>query len=349
MTSQGQEIFSHPEKIYAALDPSLGVLKKNLDPHNYQKTEFIGGIFPVGSVSIVAGAPGAGKSTLVLKLICDLSLGGEILNGYISNQEPVKSLVFNGELPMNVINERMSDIALNYRPENITYIDAIAGLKKATPLNLNTDIGKRNINSIIASQKLQLIVFDSLMSFNLGDENTQQSMYPLFSELLRLADQHRAAIVVVHHTRKKSSKELDCKDNIHMDDVIGSSIITRAPAVVLGLNKVELDDGEEWSYVRNLKSWFAPIKPFAFKRVKETSAEEIVFNFDPRLNSPNKKESILGIIHDLLSTNGTLTRAEVESQCSGSRTLVLGCLKQLVKEKKLKATGTGRDIFYVPR
>jgi RecA-family ATPase len=352
MASQNQEILSRPEKGYAALDPSLNALKKNLDPHNYKKTEFIGGIFPVGSVAVVAGAPGVGKSTLVLKLICDLSLGGEILDGYISNQKPAKVLVFNGELPMDSINERLDKISLKYKDENIIFISAIEAHKNSIPMELTSNNGKDNISKIINDIKPDLIVFDSLMNFNLGDENTQYSMYPLFSELLRLADQYRAAIVVVHHTRKKSFKELNCKNDIHMDDVIGSSIITRASAVVLGLNEVELDDGEDWPYVQTLKSWFAPIEPFAFKRVKGTSAnslEELVFNFCPRFNSPNKKENILGIIRDLLSTKGTFTRAEVESRCKGSRTLVLGCLSQLVKEKKLKTTGTGKDIFYGPR
>ena len=351
MAKQNEDILSHPEKGYTALDPSLDALKKTLDPHNYKKTEFIAGMFPVGCVSILAGAPGVGKSMLVQKLICDLSLGGEILDGLFSSQRPVKSLVFNGELPMNVVNERSSDIRLNYRIENIIYVDAIEALKHSITLDLNTDIGKGNINSMIVSVKPDLVVFDSLMSFNLGDENTQHSMQPLFSELLRLADQHKIAILVVHHVRKKSSKELGHKDNIYLDDVIGSSILIRNSANVIGVHKRKLEDGQIWSYVQTLKSWFSPITPFAFRPVTDDDCknfEGIAFNDAPKFETQNKKEKIFRVINDLLTEKGSFTRAEVESRSPASRTLILDCIGKLLKGKKLKAIGDGKDKFYKP-
>ena len=60
----------------------LSPLLQDLDPTvQLQPQEFVGGIFPRKFVSLVAAAPGTGKTMLMQRLVSDLSLGGTILGG----------------------------------------------------------------------------------------------------------------------------------------------------------------------------------------------------------------------------------------------------------------------------
>ena len=48
--------------------------------------------FPRGGLSVVIAAPGTGKTWFVLRIACDLSVGGPIFEGFAEETKPLKSL-----------------------------------------------------------------------------------------------------------------------------------------------------------------------------------------------------------------------------------------------------------------
>jgi DNA repair protein RadA/Sms len=134
-----------------------------------------GGIVP-GSVILLAGTPGAGKSTLTLQTLCELS-------------HNTKAIYFSGE-------ESLSQIAM-----------------RATRLNLPTDfldiaaeIDVLAVLTMISELKVKLVVIDSLQSMYHPDAQGTPGGVTQLREcahaLTQYAKQNGVAMVVICHTTK---------------------------------------------------------------------------------------------------------------------------------------------------
>lgn len=271
---------------------SLRSFRKNIEPTRGQKPEMIGGIFPRGGVSVVAGQQGTGKSMLMQKFCSDVSLGGEILDGVSGYAAKRKTVYFVGELPEDTMNDRQRTAEWKQNPDNLILYCRMDFAKEGVPLDLNDGEGFRNVAEIIMDEKPDIVVFDSLMAFLSCDESDMKAMQAAFTKMIRLAGDIQCAVVVVHHIRKR--KTLERASRLHMDDVIGSSIITRNASLAIGAEVLKTDDGEDMVYVSNLKSWYAPLDQFAFRIIKDDYKvfRGIEIELNPKNPAANKTEAI---------------------------------------------------------
>ncbi len=134
-----------------------------------------GGIVP-GSVILLAGTPGAGKSTLTLQTLCELS-------------HNVKSLYFSGE-------ESLSQIAMR-----------AVRLKLATEhLDIAAETDVLAVLTMISELKVKLVVIDSLQSMYHPDAQGTPGGVTQLREcahaLTQYAKQNGVAMIVICHTTK---------------------------------------------------------------------------------------------------------------------------------------------------
>ena len=240
-------------------------LLDNLDPTvQLQQQEFVGGIFPRKFVSIVAAAPGTGKTMLMQRLVSDLSLGGTILGG-VTEHEPVrKCLIFAGEAGWELLTRRGASLKWEINPENVKVVDQYKYESKGQTVMLHEKEGWYNTKIIIKSVNPDIVFWDTFSSFHEKDENKATEIKPLIMQIANFAREKNFAAVLNHHSRKRLTKERNLA--LTQDDVIGSSIFNRLAALIIGIEKDEdeLDGAGKVLKVRPLKTWFGAFKSFNF-------------------------------------------------------------------------------------
>jgi hypothetical protein len=87
-------------------------------------------------------------------------------------------------------------------------------------------------------------------------------MSPIFRYVNALADESNVAYVISHHPTK--TKRNERKIALDMDDMIGSSLLNRYAALVVGLEEADIDGGEKMILVSAKKSRHRRPNPFAF-------------------------------------------------------------------------------------
>ncbi|MDD3963910.1 MAG: AAA family ATPase [Synergistaceae bacterium] len=326
--------------------PSLLDFRKHLEPSKGTRPEMIGGIFPRSGVSVIAGQQGTGKSLLMQKFCCDISRGGSILDGFSESISPVKSLYLIGEFSANGMNHRAQTASWQYDRENLILYEIRDFLINNIPLGLSTEEGFENIRQLIKEEKPDLIVFDSMMSFITANESDMQEMQSAFSKLLRIADEAKCAVVLVHHIRKRKAIERNMR--LHMDDIIGSSIITRNASVAIGIENIKVD-GENHIYVSSLKTWFAPIEEFSFQINRDSMKifRGLEFNLTPKNPVANKTESIEHAVFKTYGDGTEFTVADIAEETGASESMIRKTLLEWKKSKRLKSTGKGKNISYI--
>ncbi len=326
--------------------PSLLGFRKHLEPSKGFKPEMIGGIFPRGGVSVIAGQQGTGKSLFMQKFCCDISMGGSILDGFSESISPVKSLYLIGEFSANGMNHRAQTANWQYDRENLILYEIRDFLINNIPLGLSTEEGFENIRQLIKEEKPDIVVFDSMMSFLSCNESDMQEMQAGFSKLLRIADEAKCAVVLVHHIRKR--KALERNNRLHMDDIIGSSIITRNASVAIGIENIKVD-GENHIYVSSLKTWYAPIEEFSFQVVRDSMKifRGLEFNLTPKNPVANKTESIEHAVFKTYGDGSEFTVADIAEETGASESMIRKTLLEWKKSKRLKSIGKGKNISYI--
>lgn len=203
-----------------------------------KETVFIGGLFPTKHVSIIASKAGAGKTWLILKLLTDLSNGGEILLGASRNEPCRHGLLLVGESGLELVRERLNKMADCPNDRFFSIISRTEAAKSGLKLDLsiggdNPD-GVRGLHYILKEIHPDIVILDTLMSFRSDDENSMQNTNTMLLNLQALAEEFECAIVATHHIRKRQN---GAKERIDQDEIIGSSALVRQVAVAYMLTR----------------------------------------------------------------------------------------------------------------
>lgn len=237
---------------------------------NFPSTNFVGGIFPRKHVSIIAAKAGVGKTWYVLKLLTDLSKGGTIFNNQAYYEPERKCLLFVGETGMGLLAERSRNMHDKPKVENISMVSRVDAIKNNIDVNIDTPNGLGVILDLCNQTQPDIIVFDTLMSFQNGDESEQKNMVGIMTNLMTIAQLRNCAVVVTHHLRKGSKD--DKQKQVSQDEIIGSSAIVRLCGNAFVLQKI----GFSTYQLSPVKAWWEMPKSLTYEMVKEH--DEIYFN-----------------------------------------------------------------------
>lgn len=160
------------------------------------------GLLPAQGILFVGGEPKVGKSLLVANLALSLAAGSPRLGFPIS--APRRVLVCQFELPVPQFVNRLTVMrsALGTAADHRLFVDT-----RAAGHLLNAPQGLEHFLLAAKAASAEVIVLDPLYSMHDQDENDTRAMAALCQSLLRLRDASRAALVLVHHTRKSISRE----------------------------------------------------------------------------------------------------------------------------------------------
>ena len=273
----------------------VGLLGK-LDPSiKLPPQEFIGGIFPRGFVSSVVAPPGTGKTVFMQKIVSDLSIGGTFFDGLIENEPPRKCLIFAAEAGYELLLRRGASFKWQINPDNAIVADQYRYECQGKSLMLDDPLGMENVKDIINTVKPDIVFFDTFPSFHERDENKASEMKPIIRQLTDIARSLNPAIVLNHHSRKRSSK--DRALSLNQDDVIGSSIFNRLIGLIIGIEPVSNE--EKILQVRTLKTWFRTFSPFNYKISEDLYGHSVIeTNLAPDDNGNSSRVAVWNYLID---------------------------------------------------
>lgn len=221
-------------------------------------------IFPKGHVTLVAGEPGIGKTWFMLSVCKSLAEGSRGLGSATELYPKGKALVFAGETGVRLLASRV------YLMGGIKPLDSVRVISSHVCANMNIDtmintaIGRKNIEEAVSEFRPDMVFFDTMISFMADgkDESSQVDMTDCIRGLGAIASRYNAAVVIMHHFRKRTSLK-SIGEERHMDEVIGTSAFIRLASLVIGIERKD-----DVRTVRCLKSWWEEFAPFTFK-IKE--------------------------------------------------------------------------------
>lgn len=216
---------------------------------NYPSPDFLGR-FPIGYLSIVASKPGCGKTWYMLYNIATYS-----------REHNVGALI--GDCAPTLIYDRVRRITNTFTHSNV-YCYFLSEMQQR---GYNIDFADRpsslvETKRVIEQNKLHLLFIDTLASFMTCDESSQKDMTPIIQGLVKIACETQCAIVINHHLRKGNEK-----GEVGLDEVIGSSILTRLAAVVLTMKR-----RENVVTIQCPKNWFTNSEEMKFSVISINGA-----------------------------------------------------------------------------
>lgn len=197
-------------------------------------------LFARAYVSILFGEGGIGKTWLILYLALKLSNGLNIWNDIPAKQ--AKVLLLEGDAPDSLLKERVEALGIDLNPDYFVYVNRYTAEKDGIILNLSTEEGRANLETIIEQSKPDLVIIDTLISF-VDDEVKQDKIKPVIDSLRVLAEKHNCHNMVCHHRRKRMPGESQEKQS-DQSDAIGSSVITRLVGIVFKIDKIYAKKGD---------------------------------------------------------------------------------------------------------
>jgi replicative DNA helicase len=181
---------------------------------------------PAGLLTILAGAPGSGKSALALRIATTFLKGDSWPDGTPYNGEQGKILWCESEAaqPLNLDRARAWELPLNriLTPFHDPMID----------IRLDDPRMRAIIERNAHDPDIRLVVVDSLSGSHRGDENAAQTISIVLS-LATLARDTGKPVLLTHHLRKKSKFE---GDEVTLERLRGSSAIVQPARVVWALD-----------------------------------------------------------------------------------------------------------------
>jgi len=331
---------------------SLEVNELFQSPQTKEKVEIdwvVPDLIPRGYLTWLFGYPKTGKSWLALRLACDVSTGGEILEGFCTTRRG-RVLYILGDTDKRQPLYRLSKTNWKFNEENLKFVYLNELEKKGLDLDLSSDEGKKLLEILLKTYSADLVIIDSLSSFVSGDLMGDKEAKPIAIYLNQIAQKFNIGLVVLHHSRKPKKESENAQISQH--DLTGSGALTRFSAVTIGIElKEKKQTLQKIHLVRFLGGWFPEFPTFSFWLEDEFDEEREVeytsMYFDRNPEGKNIKETVLTTIKNKFSER-EFTRDELmaELPCEISVDWLKRILTNLVKLNTISKVGNTKNTKY---
>lgn len=206
---------------------SLYELGKTLVPIKWLWPNWI----PYGMLSLLGGMPGAGKSYLALDLARRL-----IGDQWFPDGSPVKEngevIYLDAENVPQILNQRAK--AWNMDTSRLFPMLPADGM---SIIDLGSNQNRDDLYEMCQEINPLLIIVDSLSSITTKSENNIEDIRTILAFLNSIAGEFGAAVLLVHHLRKRNP--LSVTDSISIHDFRGSSHIVAMSRSVIALSIIQ--------------------------------------------------------------------------------------------------------------
>lgn len=306
-------------------------------------------LIPRGYLTWLFGYPKTGKSWLALRLACDISTGGEILEGFCTTKEG-RVLYILGDTDKRQPLYRLSKTNWRFNSENLKFVYLNELEKKGLDLDLSSDEGKKLLEILLKAYSADLVIIDSLSSFVSGDLMSDKEAKPIAIYLNQIAQKYDIGLLVLHHSRKPKKESENAQISQH--DLTGSGALTRFSAVTIGVElKEKKQTLQKIHFVRFLGGWFPEFPTFSFwledEFNEEREGEHTSMFFDRNPEGKNIKETVLTTIKNKFSDR-EFTREELmtELPCEISQEWLRKIISGLVKQNIITKIGNTKNAKY---
>lgn len=193
------------------------------DAHDLPPADYVIPGMRAGTVGMLVGPGGMGKSMLALAIAAGVALGSPIGQG---NDEPLfpapkrgTAAIAFGEDPAEIIRERQEAFVRGLSPQQVAALDADEGLRVMSMIARDMRIIDTSVRPFAAgpwqaelreiAQGRRLVILDSLAFLHDADENDNPAMTLLMRTLSGIAHDTHCALLVLHHSAKASSDGRD--------------------------------------------------------------------------------------------------------------------------------------------
>ena len=319
-----------------------------------------------GKVTILAGNPGTGKSTITLAMAATVTTGGEWPDGTRCKQAGNVLIWSSEDDPEDTIAPRLWAAGAN--ANRYATIDGTTDGNQKKPFDPSRDMDllRQSIRDIIGG--IDLLIIDPVIVMTRGkNTDAANDVREALQPLVDLAREFDCVIIGITHRRKTNNGKRDLNP---MDGVLGSQAYVAVARVVIGTVRDKAGqctmfrmksnigkDGDGFNYdIRAVPLpednettrivWGEPVKGTATQIVQDAE-----LGSDDDDKHGNKLNAAIHLIKTELA-NGPRPQNEMESLCQSqqiSRSTMMRAKAEL-KVKSIKATGTmlGGWEWYLP-
>jgi hypothetical protein len=237
------------------------------------------GVFPEGSVSVIFGEPGSKKTYSMLDAGVCVALGQDWLE-FSTTQVPV--LFIDEESGIQRMNKRLKAIMQAHNAtENLKFAYVVL-----EGFNLLVTGDRTKLHDLVKATEAKFVVLDALADFLPGDENSVKDVLPGLRALRYIANDTKAAIVLIHHAGKSGHYR-------------GSSSIKGAVDLMLNIQSRPGSPNIDFSCEKS-----RDVEPFSFAAV--INFEEDSVNLTPSISKNEREEpnNVERFILEFLEVNG---------------------------------------------
>jgi hypothetical protein len=153
------------------------------------------GVFCEGSLSVVFGEPGSKKTYSMFDACVCVALGKNWLN-FPTTKAPV--LIVDEESGKQRMNKRLGAVMRAHGAGEDLQLSYVV----LEGFDLQTITDRKKLHAIILRTEAKFVILDALADFLPGDENSVKDVLPGLRALRYIANDTKAAIVLIHHAGK---------------------------------------------------------------------------------------------------------------------------------------------------
>lgn len=281
----------------------------------------IEGLLPNGGMSVLAGKPKAGKTTLVRQAVVAVAAG----QPFLGRETQAGTVLY------IAIEEKESEVKAHFRQ---------LGLPDDAPVGIWTGAVKRNIAlaqleaTLLSMDGISLVVIDPVFKFvpSVQDTSDYMQVNNALEKLLELARKYSVHILLVHHMKKRESEDLgDC--------VLGSQAIAGAVDTFIalkvgpkGIRTVTTLQRYGQGMPETQLDWDADNRRLSLGQAAEAAQLDAAHATSKRI-----EEQIIGYV----ATNKGCTQQSIMDGVMGKVTTKKHILRDLIDKSFLRESGAG--------
>lgn len=207
-----------------------------------------------GNVYIIAGYPGAGKTTLALNLAWSMALAGRKVWYYCLELDPEEVFeVLAGHIlkDANVTEEMTTRAYSIVQPTGFRFYQSCGHMSWEEHL--------RSIGKAVSGCGIEVLFIDNLGFLTRVKSNTFETENVASAKIKSLAQQLRIPIVMLHHLRKPGDDQTEPEPNVHSMRGSGAILADSSDSIIL--HHPLSEGGEENTANRNPVGYIQSGKP----------------------------------------------------------------------------------------